>query len=136
MLLTKQHPKLNIDLIIGAANANTLVFNTDYAKLLPQAGIHICTDDGSAGLKGYTTTAATDLLAKNHYDYIASCGPEPMQAKIAQIAAQFNVPCEVSLERRMACGLGACLSCIVQTTSGQKRACVDGPVFDARQVIL
>jgi dihydroorotate dehydrogenase electron transfer subunit len=57
-----------------------------------------------------------------------------MQRIIAALAARHNVACEVSLERRMACGVGACLSCVVRTTGGQRRACVDGPIFNAQEV--
>ena len=49
-------------------------------------------------------------------------------------AAQANIPCQVSMEKRMACGVGACLSCVVETVHGKKRSCVDGPVFDAQEV--
>ena len=54
---------------------------------------------------------------------------------VADLAAREGVLCEVSLERRMACGIGACLSCVVDTAFGKKRACVDGPVFDARELL-
>ena len=69
------------------------------------------------------------------YDYVACCGPEPLMKIVAGMAAEAGVPCEVSLEKRMACGVGACLSCVVDTVDGKKRACVDGPVFDARKVV-
>ena len=69
------------------------------------------------------------------YDYLAVCGPEPLMKIVAGMAAEACVPCEVSLEKRMACGVGACLSCVVDTVDGKKRACVDGPVFDARKVV-
>ena len=55
---------------------------------------------------------------------------------VAGMAAEVGVPCEVSMEKRMACGIGACLSCVVDTVDGKKRACVDGPVFDARKVVV
>ena len=54
---------------------------------------------------------------------------------VAGMAAEAGVPCEVSMEKRMACGVGACLSCVVDTVDGKQRACVDGPVFDARKVV-
>jgi dihydroorotate dehydrogenase electron transfer subunit len=93
------------------------------------------TDDGSAGRKGFTTDVARELLQQDEFDYLACCGPEPMQRIAAALAAAAGVPCEVSLERRMACGIGACLSCVVLTRAGMRRACVDGPVFDAEEVI-
>ena len=54
---------------------------------------------------------------------------------VASMAAEAGVPCEVSMERRMACGVGACLSCVVDTVGGKRRACVDGPVFPAEEVV-
>jgi dihydroorotate dehydrogenase electron transfer subunit len=113
-----------------------LVHRTAYEQLLDPARLHITTDDGTAGQKGFTTTALQELLAAGTpIDFIATCGPEPMLRIIARIAAEHNIPCQVSLERRMACGVGACLSCIVKTTNGQKRACIDGPVFNASDLI-
>jgi dihydroorotate dehydrogenase electron transfer subunit len=97
--------------------------------------LHLVTDDGSVGRKGFTTDIARELLATGGFDYLATCGPEPMQRILADLAYAAGTPCEVSLERRMACGIGACLSCVVDTTEGKKRACVNGPVFDAREVL-
>jgi len=97
--------------------------------------IHLATDDGSAGYHGLNVGLLSDLLAQYDFDYIAACGPEPMQRAVALAARQHSIYCEVSLERHMACGIGACLSCIVQTGSGTQRACLDGPVFDAQEVV-
>ena len=69
------------------------------------------------------------------FDYVAACGPEPMMAKVATAAAKAGVPCEVSLERMMSCGFGACSTCAVETTSGMKGACMCGPVFNAEEVV-
>jgi dihydroorotate dehydrogenase electron transfer subunit len=74
------------------------------------------------------------LLADERFDAVYTCGPEAMQRAVAAQARDAGVSCEVSLERLMACGVGVCLSCVVSTTSGLKRACVDGPVFDAAEV--
>ena len=62
-------------------------------------------------------------------------GPEPMMAKVAAAAAKAGVPCEVSLERMMSCGFGACSTCAVETTNGMKGACMCGPVFNAEEVV-
>ena len=95
--------------------------------------------------KGEARYAA--LTAKNHaelaaaaaegapYDYVACCGPEPLMKIVAGMADAAGVFCEVSMERRMACGVGACLSCVVDTVDGKRRACVDGPVFPASEVV-
>jgi dihydroorotate dehydrogenase electron transfer subunit len=93
------------------------------------------TDDGSEGACGFITTITPDLIAADRPDVIYTCGPEPMQRIVAAQAAGAGVLCQVSLERLMACGVGACLSCVVSTVSGRKRACVDGPVFDAADVL-
>lgn len=80
--------------------------------------------------------AVTDeLLATNDYDYVAVCGPPLMERSVALPAIEHGVTCEVSMERLMACGVGACLGCVVETTGGLKRCCVDGSVFDASEVV-
>ena len=92
-------------------------------------------DDGSLGTKGFTTTVLPELLEKGSYDVVVTCGPEIMMRGVAKIAKEHGIPCEVSLEKRMACGLGACLSCSIDTTDGQrKKVCKDGPVFPAEEV--
>lgn len=93
------------------------------------------TDDGSVGERGPVTGPAARLMAEDRPDVVYVCGPEVMSRTVARMAAEARVPCQVSLERLMACGIGACLSCVVATRSGQKRACCDGPVFDAEEVL-
>jgi dihydroorotate dehydrogenase electron transfer subunit len=66
---------------------------------------------------------------------VCVCGPEVMSRAVAAQAAAAGVACRVSLERLMACGIGACLSCVVTTVDGRERACVDGPVFDADRIV-
>lgn len=95
----------------------------------------IATDDGSEGAAGFVTALTADILTTDTPDIVYACGPEPMQRIVAAQAAAAGIRCEVSLERLMACGVGACLSCVVSTTSGLKRACADGPVFDASVVL-
>lgn len=97
--------------------------------------IFCTTDDGSLGTKGFTTTLLPELLAKKDYDIVVACGPEIMMKGIAKIAKEHGVRCQVSLEKRMGCGLGACLSCSIDTTDGKrKKVCKDGPVFEAGEV--
>lgn len=97
--------------------------------------LETATDDGSEGHCGFVTTLVEGLLGSDRPDVVYVCGPEAMARIVAAQAASAGVPCQVSLERLMACGIGACLSCVVTTTDGQKRACVDGPVFDAEQIV-
>ena len=93
------------------------------------------TDDGSLGYHGPVTGLLTELLPSLAPAVIAACGPRPMMAAAAGIARERGVLCRVSLEERMACGIGACLGCAVRLASGRMvRSCVDGPVFDAEEL--
>lgn len=91
----------------------------------------IVTEDGSFGEKGFVTS----FVSYQKYDAVVTCGPEIMMNKIINDCKENNVKCYVSLERRMACGMGACLGCTVQTKGGNKRACKDGPVFDSEELL-
>ena len=97
---------------------------------------YICTDDGSLGRHGFVDGQVRDILEKdNHFTSILACGPKPMLKSIAKAAADFDIPCQVSMEERMGCGVGACLVCAVSMKDGtMKHACKDGPVFNAREV--
>ena len=80
-------------------------------------------------------TYVTDLLPQNPaYKSILSCGPAPMLKALAAYASANGIPCQVSVEERMACGLGACKGCVVKTLVGYQLCCDDGPVFDSREV--
>jgi NAD(P)H-flavin reductase len=92
----------------------------------------VATEDGSAGRHG----RIPEFFDPGAYATVYACGPEPMLGAVARACASTGAKCYVSMERRMACGVGACLGCTVLTVSGNRRCCVDGPVFDAREVIL
>ncbi len=96
----------------------------------------ICTDDGTLGRHGFVDGQVRDILEQdNSFTAILACGPKPMLKNVAAVAAQFGVPCQVSMEERMACGVGACLGCAIQVRDGTMRhVCKDGPVFDAEEV--
>ncbi len=99
--------------------------------------LFIATDDGSIGEKGFTTDLLPEILKNNSYDCIYTCGPEIMMRGISRIAQQHNISCQVSLEKRMACGLGACLSCVCDNkTQGRSKICKDGPVFWSQDVFF
>ncbi|MCE5193128.1 dihydroorotate dehydrogenase electron transfer subunit [bacterium] len=93
--------------------------------------VYVATEDGCEGTRGF----CTDIFDPAAFDVVVTCGPTPMMARVAQLCAQAGVPCQASLEAHMACGIGACLGCTFPTTSGYKRVCADGPVFDAAEVI-
>lgn len=96
------------------------------------------TDDGSYGEKMNAVQAlAADIEKGYRPDVILSCGPTPMLRALKTLAEKENLPCYVSLEERMGCGIGACLVCVCDMTNGQKaRVCKDGPVFNAKDVTL
>jgi dihydroorotate dehydrogenase electron transfer subunit len=104
--------------------------------MLP-AGVEVmrATDDGSLGFHGMATELMERERTSAAPDMIASCGPRPMLAEVARIAHFWGAPCRVSLEERMACGMGACLGCAVLRADGRMaRVCADGPVFDAEEI--
>lgn len=117
----------------GAPTAERLVA-ADLFERVARAVV-TTTDDGSAGVRGFVTAAVPGLIEQIRPDVVYACGPEPMMFAVAKAAHGAGIACQVSLERLMACGVGACLSCIVTTRSGQRRACAEGPVFDAADVV-
>ena len=98
--------------------------------------IQIATDDGSLGYHGFVDALVRRELEKDrHYQGVLACGPRPMLRNVAKAAAEFGVPCQVSMEERMGCGVGACLVCAVTMKDGTvKHVCKDGPVFNAEEV--
>lgn len=93
------------------------------------ADLHICTDDGSAGFHGLVTQSPAFKPAEA--DIVQTCGPTPMMKAVGGACAACGTRCEVSLENKMACGLGACLCCVQDTTGGDRVCvCSQGPVFD------
>lgn len=94
--------------------------------------IYIATESGNIGYKGYVT----DMLNPSKYDMVLCCGPEPMMIKLLEACKNSKVPIYVSMERFMACGLGACLVCTCSTINGNKRTCKDGPVFLGEELMF
>jgi len=90
----------------------------------------IATMDGSMGVKGFVTDAVREYAPA--YDYWYACGPKPM---LKAVCNALEGPGEASLEERMGCGFGICYGCSVQTASGPKRVCKDGPVFKKEELI-
>ena len=124
------HP---IVLVAGKTAAET--FWTKFFE--PYAGqIYVTTDDGSLGIKGFAVDALPQIFAEHAIDRVSVCGPTVMMKTIAQASAKAGVACEVSMEKRMACGIGVCLGCTFESQLDGKRykVCADGPVFDAKEV--
>ena len=97
----------------------------------------ITTDDGSVGIHGMLPVALTeDVLRTGGYTEVYACGPTPMLAYIQKICQAAGVKCWLSMEAHMACGVGVCLGCVIDTTEGKKRCCKEGPVFDGDILIF
>ena len=95
--------------------------------------VHITTEDGSLGEKGYVTNHS--ILGQTHFDRIYTCGPKPMMVAVAKYADKESILCEASLENTMACGIGACLCCVEKTKEGHHVCvCTEGPVFNINQL--
>lgn len=128
------------DVVLGAQTKDALVARERYQDLI---GREPCcaTDDGSYGRAGFCTSLVEERLCEGcladgqTYDFIAVCGPEPLMRIVAEMGDKAGVRTQVSMEKRMACGVGACLSCVVDTTAGKRRSCVDGPIFEASEVV-
>jgi dihydroorotate dehydrogenase electron transfer subunit len=99
------------------------------------ATVHVATDDGTLGFCGFVTQLVAQHERPQH---LFGCGPEPMLHALARLAQQWGTPCHLSLETPMACGVGICFSCVtpLRTADGwdYRRVCVDGPIFDAREL--
>lgn len=119
------------EVLYGSRNSSEIA---EKELFMQNAELHICTDDGSEGFHGFVTNHK--CLSENieQYSFIYACGPNVMMKAVAQKAQAKNIPCEVSLENRMACGIGACLCCITPTTDGNLTTCLKGPVFDAAKL--
>jgi dihydroorotate dehydrogenase electron transfer subunit len=113
------------DILLGFRNSERIIEYEEYLKI---GRVFVTTEDGSRGEKGFVTSHS--LFSASDYDRIYCCGPDSMMRAIAAYCNKNNIGCEVSLENLMACGIGVCLCCIVNTTRGNLCSCTDGPVFN------
>ncbi len=131
----RKNPRIYV--LIGAKTGNHILCVDEFKKL--GCEVLISTEDGSKGKKGLVTELLKHLLNAIRYPLnatIYACGPAAMLKTVAKIAEAKRVPCQVSMEERMACGVGVCLGCPVKAKSGgYKMVCKDGPVFDSEEII-
>lgn len=120
----------NVDIISAASTKEELVFQSRFKNI--DFDVYECTDDGSAGYKGFSTQLAEELIQKENYDIIIGCGPEIMSYKLYELSKKYNIDCQLALDRYMKCGLGICGQCCIDDTG--YRVCVEGPVFDKKQL--
>ena len=126
------------DAVIGFRGSGQIILLDEFKSLCGDTVL--TTDDGSAGLHGTVAKPLEEALSRGGYSAVLACGPRPMLMAAARICESFGVPCQVSLEERMACGMGACLVCACRTRGAggdetMSRVCRDGPVFDSREVV-
>ena len=113
------------DVLLGFKNSERVIQLDDYRQI---GKVFLTTEDGSQGEKGFVTEHS--MLEASRYENIYCCGPMPMLKEVAKYCRERNINCEVSLENLMACGIGACLCCVVDTVKGHLCTCTDGPVFN------
>jgi len=117
------------DILLGFRNRERIIEYEEYEK---SGNVFVTTEDGSMGEKGYVTSHS--IFTANEYNRIYCCGPDSMMKAIAAYCRDRNIICEVSLENLMACGIGACLCCIVDTVKGNLCTCIDGPIFNVKDL--
>jgi dihydroorotate dehydrogenase electron transfer subunit len=128
-----------ITLLYGARKASLLAGVEDFRRLGVE--VQISTDDGSAGHHGLVTDLLKATLCESRRCQVICCGPEKMMEATADLCRESAVPCLVSLETPMACGIGICFSCVARVRDERgdwdyRRTCVDGPVFAAEQIVF
>ena len=135
LLRTLQKAGQKVFFFYGAKTKSELVLQHNYRALVTE--FTVATDDGSDGHHGFVTDIARKTIATHNCD-IYACGPEGMLRQVAGIAKEYKRNCHVSMEARMACGVGACLGCVISVgKEGQyQRVCVDGPVFAGEEVFF
>lgn len=133
-----------VRVLVGALKKELVIGEENFRNL--GAKVDVATDDGSYQYKGLVTDLLKGVIKGGWLvDQIFACGPKPMLKKINEIALQANINCQVSLEERMGCGIGACLGCVCKIKTKDKkedkvkyeykRVCVDGPVFGGSEVV-
>jgi len=139
LMLAKELRTKSPRILLGFRNKDLIVLEEEFKCISTHT--FIATDDGSVGHKGYATDMLSDYLQSGLGDIVYACGPEPMLKITQKICKNYNIPCQLSLEQRMGCGIGACLVCACKTVSADnnweyKHVCKDGPVFRGDEVIF
>jgi dihydroorotate dehydrogenase electron transfer subunit len=132
LLFLGRHLNLNgftPDILLGFRNSARIIEFDTYREV---GEVYLTTEDGSKGEKGYVTNHS--VLSEKKYDRICCCGPESMMKAVSAYCKPRNIICEVSLENLMACGIGACLCCVVDSVKGNLCTCIDGPIFNVNDL--
>jgi dihydroorotate dehydrogenase electron transfer subunit len=119
-----------VHILIGGRSSQDILLSDDYKKY---GQVHIATEDGTMGEQGMVTIhSIISEENRSRFDKIYCCGPDGMMRAVAHLVEKTGIPCEVSLENTMACGIGACLCCVVESKNGNICVCTEGPVFDSK----
>ena len=137
LLYAAKKSSAGVTAVLGFRDAGRVVLGDEFAELCDKA--YITTDDGSAGIKGTVSAPVEECLKSGGYTRVLACGPRVMLKAVSELCSQYNMPCQVSVEERMGCGVGACLVCACRTVEDgaekMRRVCKDGPVFDSKEVV-
>lgn len=136
--LFKLAKEIKSDIFLGFRSADRVVMEDEFRAV--SNAVTIGTDDGSYGYKGYIAEEMQRFAAKTNPDIIYACGPLPMLKAVKKIAEDLNIECQISMEQRMGCGIGACLVCTCESNyegmDKNLRVCKNGPVFYSTEVTL
>jgi dihydroorotate dehydrogenase electron transfer subunit len=136
-LLAERSPQKGLVLVGGRRRVDILC-EREFAAIGWE--IRAATEDGSHGVKGLVTQPLlAELQRKAPRQKVYACGPTPMLKAVGKLAAEFQVPAELSMDEHMCCGVGTCLTCVIPIKTGDgweyQRTCTEGPVFDAREIV-
>jgi dihydroorotate dehydrogenase electron transfer subunit len=133
ILLGKQLKKQNMEVtfLIGGRSKKDILLTDEFSKY---GKVAATTEDGTFGEKGLVTQHSIFRSDIFPYEKVFTCGPDPMMKVVGKLATEKGVDCEVSMENMMACGFGVCLCCVTSTHKGNKRVCIEGPVFNVKEL--
>lgn len=129
--LRKRQAKITV--VLGSRTRHELLYHDELSRGVENTFVSV--DEDSAGNVGSIIDILPEVIGYAKPKHVFVCGPEEMSKKAARLCLEKEIPCQVSLERQMGCGIGVCLACVVKTDAGYRRVCKDGPVFDAREIV-
>ncbi|GHV83323.1 dihydroorotate dehydrogenase B (NAD(+)), electron transfer subunit [Spirochaetia bacterium] len=121
---------IKFDFFAGFKKLNKDELISIVGRMIYSGNVSVITENGGSDKRGFVT----DFIKPKDYDAVYACGPQPMLKALCDMCAADGVPCFISMEKRMACGVGACLGCTVTTKHGNKRCCADGSIFNAEDI--
>ncbi|MDR0445799.1 MAG: dihydroorotate dehydrogenase electron transfer subunit [Oscillospiraceae bacterium] len=137
LLFAARRARGRVSAILGFRSDANAILREEFDSVCED--VFVATEDGSSGLRGTVVPPLEELMKTKRFSAVLACGPRPMLRAVADISESAGVKCEISLEERMGCGVGACLVCVCETQSDDvtkmSRVCRDGPVFDSREVV-